>query len=143
MDGQPLDPGRELPEMTVEAGVERLAALVLLLTCLSHITAPGAWRALFERIGKSDAPGLATAAIHLPLGLLIVAFHNVWSGPAIVFTLIGWALLLKGALHLLFPTLAKRSLKIPGTGEQAERRYRLAGTLMTPLALVLLWLAFA
>ena len=40
MDGQPLDPGRELSQVSVELGIERLAALVLLLTCLSHITAP-------------------------------------------------------------------------------------------------------
>ncbi len=142
MDGQPLDPLGKLPEVSIELGIERLTAMVLLLTALSHITAPGAWRASFEGIAKSDAPGLATAAIHLPLGLLIVAFHNNWSGPAIVFTLIGWALVLKGALHLLIPTIAKRSLQLPGTGEQAERRFRLVGSLMTPLALVLAWLAF-
>jgi hypothetical protein len=107
MDGEPLDPEGELSEMTVETGVERLTALVLLLTCLSHVTAPAAWAAVFERIANSKAPGLATAAIHLPLGLMLVAFHNIWSGPALIFTLIGWALLLKGALHLLFPTIAK------------------------------------
>jgi len=142
MDGQPLDPWRGLPEVTVEAGVERLAALVLLLTCLSHITAPAAWAALFERIAKSEAPGLANAAIHLPLGLMLVAFHNIWSGPAIAFTIIGWALLVKGALQLLFPQVAARSLGFAGTGEEAERRYRLAGVIMTPLASVLTWMAF-
>jgi len=129
--------------VTVELGIERLAALVLLLTCLSHVTAPRAWAALFQRIGQSEAPGLATAAIHLPLGLFIVAFHDVWSGPGTVFTLIGWALLLKGTLHLLFPQLALRSLGIAGTGEQAERRYQLAGVIMTPLAAALMWLAWS
>ena len=129
--------------MSAAAGVERLAAMVLLLTCLSHITAPGAWRWLFERIAKSEAPGLGTAAIHLPLGLLLVAFHNVWSWPAVIFTLIGWALLLKGGLHLLFPQIAKRSLALPGEGAQAERRYRWAGVIMTPFAAALLWVAWA
>jgi len=127
--------------VTVEQGIERLAALALLLTCLSHITAPRAWAHLFNRIGKGDAPGLANAAIHLPLGLLIVAFHPVWSGWPLLFTVIGWALLLKGSLHLLFPQIAVRSLAI-GTGEDAERRYRLAGVIMTPLAAVLVWLAW-
>ena len=128
--------------MSIEIGIERLAALVLLLTCLSHVTAPVAWTALFERIRKSDAPGLATAAIHLPLGLLLVAFHNVWRWPGMVFTIIGWALLLKGSAHLLFPKIAKLSLGLPGIGEQAVRRYRLAGAIMAPLALLLCWLAF-
>jgi uncharacterized protein YjeT (DUF2065 family) len=129
--------------MSVELGIERLAALVLLLTCLSHITAPAAWRSLFERFAKSEAPGLGTAAIHLPLGLLLVAFHNVWSGTAIVFTLIGWALTLKGTLHLLFPQVAMKSLALPGEGEQADRRYQLAGVIMAPLAAVLVWLAWS
>ena len=142
MDGQPLDPVGALFEVSVELGIERLAALVLLLTCLSHITAPEAWAALFERIRKSDAPGLATAAIHLPLGLLIVAFHNVWGGLAVIFTLLGWALLAKGTLHLLFPRLAVLSLGLPGEGAEAERRYRIAGVVMTPLAFFLLWLAW-
>jgi hypothetical protein len=128
--------------VTVEIGIERLAALVLLLTCLSHITAPGTWAGLFERIGKSGTPGLATAAIHLPLGLLIVAFHNVWSGPGALFTIIGWALTAKGALHLLFPQIALRSLAIAGSGEEAERRYRLAGVIMAPLAFMLMWWAW-
>ena len=143
MDGEPLDLLGTVPEMSVEAGIERLAALVLLLTCLSHLTAPRAWAALFERIRKSEAPGLATAAIHLPLGLLIVSFHNIWDGPAIVFTLIGWALTLKGTLHLLFPLLAMRSLGLPGEGKQAEHSYQLAGVIMTPLAAALMWLAWS
>ena len=127
----------------MENGIEKLAALVLTLTCLSHITAPRAWAILFERIrAGGETAGLANAAIHLPLGLLIVAFHPVWSGWGLLFTLIGWALLLKGSLHLMFPSLAQRTLQLPGKGTEAESRYRLAGLLMLPLALLLLWIAF-
>jgi hypothetical protein len=143
MDGEPLDPAERLSAVSVETGVERLAALVLLLTCLSHFAAPRAWAILFERIrAGGETAGLANAAIHLPLGLLIVAFHNVWSGWGALITLIGWALLLKGTLHLLFPAIAQRTLGLPGEGPEAERRYRLAGVLMLPLAFVLLWLAW-
>lgn len=126
----------------MERGVELLAGLVLLLTCASHITAPGAWARPFDRIRSSgDLAGLANAAIHLPLGLVIVAFHNVWNGPEIWVTLIGWALLVKGTLHLLFPQLAQRSLSLAGEGEAAIRRYRLFGALMLPLPLFILWIA--
>ena len=126
----------------MERGVELLAGLVLLLTCASHITAPGAWARLFDRIRSSgDQAGLATAAIHLSLGLIIVAFHNVWSAPGIWVTLIGWALLLKGTLHLLFPQLAQRSLSLAGEGEAAVSRYRLFGALMLPLPLFVLSIA--
>ena len=126
----------------MERGVELLAGLVLLLTCASHITAPGAWARLFDRIRASgDQAGLASAAIHLPLGLVIVAFHNVWSAPAIWVTLMGWALLVKGTLHLLFPQLAQRSLALAGEGKAAVGRYRLFGALMLPLPLAVLWIA--
>ncbi|HJU77690.1 MAG TPA: hypothetical protein VJ597_07170 [Sphingomicrobium sp.] len=126
----------------MEIAVERLTALVLLLTCLSHIAAPRAWHLLFERIRVGgETAGLANAAVHLPLGLMIVAFHNVWTWPEAVVTVIGWALLLKGTLHLLFPQLAQRTLNLPGEAKQAERRYRLAGALMLPLALTIGWIA--
>ena len=128
--------------MNLEVGIERLAALVLLLTSLSHITAPATWAHLFERIRKSEAPGLANAAIHLPLGLLIVAFHPVWSGWGLLFTTIGWALLIKGSLHLLFPAVARRSLKLAGE-DPGGRRYRLAGFIMLPLGLLLFSLAWS
>ena len=127
----------------MEQGIEKLAALVLTLTCLSHITAPRAWAVLFERIrAGGETAALANAAIHLPLGLIIVAFHNVWSGWGLLITLIGWALLLKGAVHLMFPGLTERTLKMPGQGAAAEARYQLAGLLMLPLAVLLHWIAF-
>ena len=128
----------------MENGVERLAALVLLLTCLSHVTAPAAWTKLFERIRASgDVAGFANAAIHLPLGLLIVAFHPLWQWPEALVTLVGWALLLKGSLHLLWPSLAQRTVRLAGEGPEAVRRYRLAGLLMLPLALAIGWIALA
>ncbi|HET9354624.1 MAG TPA: hypothetical protein VFO42_00515 [Sphingomicrobium sp.] len=124
--------------MTIASGIERLAALVLLLVCLSHIAAPAAWHDLFSRIRKSgNLAGLAVAAIHLPLGLLIAAFHEVWTWPGVVVTLTGWALLAKGTIYLVAPGLAQRTLKLPGEGGAAERRYRLAGLAMLPFVALL------
>lgn len=128
--------------MSVETGIERLAALVLLLTCLSHIATPAAWHEFFTRVrGQGDLAGFIIAVIHLPMGLLIVAFHNVWSWPGAVVTLIGWSLLLKGALNLLSPSLAQRGLALPGEGQTAVRRYRMMGLAMLPLAALLGWIA--
>ena len=142
MDGKPLDPRDGFPQMTVEAGIERLAALVLLLTCLSHVAAPGAWHDLFSRIrARGEIAGFAVAAIHLPLGLLVASFHDVWAWPAVVVTLLGWALVAKGTIYLLVPSLAQRTLSIPGEGAAAERSYRLAGLAMLPVALFLGWVA--
>jgi hypothetical protein len=122
----------------MEQGVERLAAMLLLLTCLSHVAAPQAWASLFARIDASgDTAGLYVGAIHLPLGLMLVAFHNLWTWPEVLVTLIGWALLLKGTLHWVVPSLARRSIAI---GSEASR-YRWGGLLMLPLALALSWIA--
>lgn len=91
--------------MTIETRVERLAALVLILTCLSHIAAPTAWVRLFAAVRAQGEPaGLINAAIHLPLGLMIAAFHPVWSWPGIVVTVVGWSLVAKGASHLALPS---------------------------------------
>ena len=144
MDGEPLDPRRGLFAMSIETGVERLAALVLLLTCLSHIAAPRAWHDLFtpdpqarrpRRLRQRRDPRAARPAC-------IVAFHNVWSWPGIVVTLLGWSLLLKSSAHLLFPQLAQRSLgACPAKATTAVRRYRLFGLAMLPLALAIGWIA--
>ena len=122
----------------MEQAVERLTAIVLLLTSLSHIAAPQAWAKLFTRIDAAgETSGLLYGAIHLPLGLVIVAFHNVWLWPNALVTVIGWALLLKGALHWLMPSLAKRSIALAGD----LRRYCWGGIIMLPLALAVGWIA--
>ncbi|HYE28625.1 MAG TPA: hypothetical protein VEA61_10375 [Allosphingosinicella sp.] len=67
----------------MELAVERLAALVLILTGLSHLAAPWAWRRLFEGFAaQGEAAGLLDAALHLPLGLVIAAFHPFGRGRA-------------------------------------------------------------
>ena len=122
----------------MEQGVERLAALTLVVTCVSHIAAPEAWARLFARIDESgETAGLYYGAVHLPLGLMIVAFHDVWTWPELFVTLFGWALLLKGAVHWMVPTLARRSIAFASD----PARYRWGGMLMLPLALGVGWIA--
>lgn len=128
--------------MTIETGVERLAALVMLLTSLSHIAAPAAWHDFFSRVRRQgELAGFVNAAIHLPLGLIIAAFHDVWSWPGVVVTVLGWALVVKGAVNLVWPRIAQRSLALPGEGETAVRRYRVAGIVMLPFVALLGWIA--
>ena len=126
----------------MEIAVERLVALALLVTGLSHIAAPQAWAALFDRIKDSgETAGIFSAAINLPIALMITAFHNVWTWPEVTVTLLGWALLIKGALHAISSKIAQRSLALAGEGAAAERRYRIAGLAMLPLALAVGWIS--
>lgn len=83
------------------AAVERLAALAFLVTGLSHLLAPRAWVRLFATFAaQGEAAGIWNGLLHLPLGLVIAAFHPVWEGPGLAVTLIGWALVAKAAAQM-------------------------------------------
>jgi uncharacterized protein YjeT (DUF2065 family) len=117
----------------MEAGIERLTALAFLITGLSHIAAPGAWARLFIALReRGDVGGLLNAYLHFPLGLLILAFHPVWSGRGLIVTLIGCALTFKGVLYLTWPKLALRSLA--HVREERAGRFRIAGVFALLLA---------
>ncbi len=124
----------------MEAGIERLTALVFIITGLSHIAAPRAWARFFiDMREKGEVGGFLNAYVHIPLGLLIVAFHPVWSGPGLLVTLIGWALALKGLLYFLWPALALRSMA--HISEEQAGRFRIAGVAALLLGLVIGWIA--
>ncbi|MEI9849687.1 MAG: hypothetical protein WDN24_01200 [Sphingomonas sp.] len=125
----------------VEAGIERLAALVLIVTGLSHIAAPRTWARFFIQMReRGDVAGLLNAWVHIPLGLLIVAFHPVWSGRGLIVTLIGCALTLKGTLNFLWPRLALRSMA--HVDEERAGRFRIAGVAGLLLGGLCAWVAW-
>jgi len=110
----------------METGIERLTALAFLVTGLSHIAAPRAWARLFIAMReRGEAAGLLNAYLHIPLGLLILAFHWVWRWPELLVTLIGCGLTLKGIFYFLWPALALRSMA--PISEETAWRFRIAG----------------
>ena len=124
----------------MEIGIERLAALAFIITGLSHITAPRAWVRFFLNIrAAGEAAGFLNAYVHMPLGLLIVAFHPVWEGPAMLVTLVGWALTLKGTLYFLWPRLADKSMAM--VTEERAGHFRIAGVVSLLLGLAIGWIA--
>jgi hypothetical protein len=91
--------------------VEWLVALCFLVMGLSHILQPRAWAEFFIRFREKGAVGsLQLGLLHLPLALLIVAFHNIWQGVPLLVTLIGWSQLLKSFLYLVYPRHGLRML---------------------------------
>jgi uncharacterized protein YjeT (DUF2065 family) len=124
----------------MEVGIERLAALAFIVTGLSHIAAPRAWTRFFIIMrDQGEAAGLLNAYVHMPLGLLIVAFHPVWSGPGLLVTLVGCALTLKGILYLVRPQLA--SIGLGHIKEDNGWRFQVAGVLGVLLGLAMGWVA--
>ena len=128
--------------MDVVISIERLTALVLIITGLSHILAPREWARFFIAMrDRSAVPGFLNAWVHGPTGVLIVAFHWVWSWPQAVVTLIGCGLTFKATLYFLFPGLALRSMA--HVSEDSAWRFRAAGLGGLALGLWAGWIALS
>ena len=96
----------------MEIAVIRLAVVCFFVIGVSHIFQPRVWVRFFRHLHDLGEVGsFLNALVHLPLGVVIVSFHNVWHGLPVVLTLIGWGLVLKSFLYLVFP---RYGLKILG-----------------------------
>ena len=90
--------------IAMETKVEIVVAVAMFVVALSHMLRPRAWVELFKMLEAKGDPGVfIVALLHLPIGVLIVAFHNRWGGWPTVVTVLGWGWLIKGMLYLTFP----------------------------------------
>lgn len=103
---------------TPAAFVEFVMLLTGAIMGLSHIVQPGMWAEYFGALAERGRAGVVTKVLQVELwpALLIVSLHQVWSGPAIVVTVVGWLMLAKVAIGLLAPDLALRSMRMAGRG---------------------------
>ena len=126
--------------------MERAAELYALVTCvvvgLSHVLQPRAWAEAFAAMHRAGRPGaFANGGLSLVPGAAFVATHPVWSGPAVVLTILGWALVVKGALCLLAPGVALRGMGRAGAG--SGREFVAGGVLLLAVAGVLGYVLWA
>lgn len=92
--------------------IEVLAGLQFLVIGLSHLLQPRAWVKFFVLLReKGDAGVFANSFLSLWFGSLVVVFHNVWSGLAVVLTVIGWAQLVKALVGFVAPRVSMRGLQ--------------------------------
>lgn len=120
----------------MEIAIQKLAVINLLVIGLSHIFQPRAWAEFFIRWREKGEVGVFyTAFLHLPIGALIVSFHNVWHGIPAVLTVLGWSWTLKGSLYFVYP---KHGLKMLNR-VKVERSWEfiVPGVLMVVYALLL------
>lgn len=88
----------------MEVAVTKLAIICFMVIGASHILRPRVWARFFmDMHGKGEVGSFLNALLHFPMGVVIVSFHNVWSGLPILLTLIGWGLVLKSAIYFIFP----------------------------------------
>ncbi|MDQ2975616.1 MAG: hypothetical protein M3R69_09435 [Acidobacteriota bacterium] len=95
----------------MEASIEKLTAICLLVTGLSHIIQPRVWARFFIMLREKEEVGSILAGLlHFPLGILIVSFHNAWHGFPLVVTIMGWGLVIKSLIYLTYPKHGMRML---------------------------------
>lgn len=88
----------------MELAVTKLAIICLFVIGVSHIVQPHVWAQFFiDMHSKGKVGSFLNALLHFPMGVVIVAFHNVWSGLPVVLTLIGWGLVLKSLIYFVAP----------------------------------------
>src|SRR3954465_15505218 len=95
----------------MERSVEILAVMLFAVIGVSHILQPRAWVEFFIMLrGKGEPGAFVDGFLNLPLGGLIVVFHNTWSGVRLLLTLVGWGLVIKGTIRFCAPKYALRMM---------------------------------
>jgi hypothetical protein len=93
----------------VEREIQLFAAVNFLVIGLSHIFQRSAWIEFFAKLHSLGRLGpFAEGFLSLNFGALIVTFHNVWTFPEVLLTLIGWTQVLKALLRFVAPDVVLR-----------------------------------
>ncbi len=120
----------------MEIAIEKLAVLCLFIFGLSHIVQPRAWAEFFIYLRQKGVIGVyITAFIHLPLGALIVSFHNVWTGIPALLTVLGWCWVIKSTLYFVFPKVGMWGLS--HVSVERASHFVVAGVVSLVLALII------
>ena len=95
----------------MERAIQLYAAVALLVIGLSHLFQPRGWVAFYQELAARGVPGaFAEGFLSLTFGGIIVAFHNVWHGPAIALTIVGWGQVFKGLIRFVAPQIALKRM---------------------------------
>ncbi len=125
----------------MEQAIQVFAAISFLAIGLSHLAQPKSWVAFYQALAAWGTPGaFLEGFLTLNFGGIIVAFHNVWHGPALVLTLIGWAQVLKAVGRFIAPQLGLRVMQ-RATLER-DWYFQIGGEIALLLSGFLWWLRF-
>ncbi len=109
----------------MEQAVEWFVAITAFAVGLSHMLRPGEWADAFRRLHLLGTPGaFINGGLSLVPGAMIVGGHGSWAWPGAVITGFGWLLVVKGAVCLVAPDVALRSMS---RGSESRRGFVVAG----------------
>jgi hypothetical protein len=125
----------------LEQAIQVFAAISFLVIGLSHLGQPKSWVAFYQALAARGTPGVFLEGfLLLNFGAVIVAFHNVWRGPALLLTLIGWSQVLKGLGRFVAPQIGLRVMQ-RATPERAWH-FQVGGAVALLVSGFLWWLRF-
>jgi uncharacterized protein YjeT (DUF2065 family) len=125
----------------MEQATQAFAAVSFLVIGLSHLVQPKAWVTFYQALGARGTPGVFLEGFFiLSFGAIIVGFHNVWHGPALVLTLIGWAQVLKGLGRFVAPQLGLRMMQ--RISPERAWHFQIGGVVALFLSGFLWWLRY-
>jgi uncharacterized protein YjeT (DUF2065 family) len=123
----------------LEQPIELFIAITAIVVGLSHIVRPDDWAAAYRRLhGAGRAGAFANGGLSLMPGAIILAGHRVWTFPGVVITAFGCLLVLKGAVCLLAPDKALRSME---HGANSPKSFQVAGAIVLVVGVWAAWCA--
>jgi uncharacterized protein YjeT (DUF2065 family) len=88
-----------------------VATLVLTVMGLSQVYHGQLWMAYYQALSTRGLIAMrAHGVVIAAAGAAVVSVHNVWSGPALVLTALGWLLLVEGAFCILVPQISLKAM---------------------------------
>ena len=125
----------------MEQATQVFAAVSFLVIGLSHLAQSRAWVTFYQALAARGTTGaFLEGFVILNFGALIVAFHNVWHGPATVLTVIGWAHLLKGTGRFVAPQIGLRVIE--RINQERAWHFQAGGVIALLLSGFLWWVRF-
>lgn len=85
--------------------IAKLISVIYLFAGLGFLVNPDFYQKTIKEAVKSSTFLMMGGAMATLVGILMITYHNIWSGEwwVVLITIIGWLSLLKGFLYLVFP----------------------------------------
>ena len=125
----------------MEREIQVFVAVNFFVIGLSHIFQRSAWVEFFAKLHSLGRLGpFAEGFLYLNFGAMIVSFHNVWTFPEVVLTLIGWVHISKALFRFVAPAAVLRTYE----RMRMERAWQIqvAGGFLLALSAFFVFLAF-